>query len=575
MGYNSENVAFTTEICGIEKGDGIVEVNDRVFNIGPISQADKGRTVKFISVGEQIQFCVRPAQLDRISSGGHGIINAKKRGLNIGPVSPEYVGKKIEIIPYSNKAYCVTEAATDEAYPYYMFPLISDPIETQWFPLSSLEPTIQLEVTSFNNDILYAKFGEVTELSVEVSQENINSTVSEGSVVRAVPDLGNLAEFPDQMHADAIDIIEQTSSESNVETDDTPAKTTEEPEAGVNDNSKQITNQSSPDSENNEVDDAINIGDTFRAKIDRISGGGNAIASAVNSSLNDELLLGEIDVSAGETIEAVYIGGEYAISVDHVEGGIYSTSLPLPSNKVPITEPDQAPALYEDDIMDVTFHTHTNLGHAVGEKHGCMIHLPVSQSHNFTGNSPEVKIKIDYKLGKFAIASRTNDETNQKQSVKTENEPKSMESFSTESDTASENKPDIPKSKDDIDDVRALKRKRSKAEEAADESPEREVSGELGSRYTRSSAIKDYAKTRANGVCEYCEKPAPFKTDDGEPYLEAHHVDELGEGGEDHPDKVVALCPSCHKEIHYGQQGDKMNQSLRQKLDDGLAEAGK
>jgi len=107
MGYNSENVAFTTEICGIEKGDGIVEVNDRVFNIGPISQADKGRTVKFISVGEQIQFCVRPAQLDRISSGGHGIINAKKRGLNIGPVSPEYVGKKIEIIPYSNKAYSV------------------------------------------------------------------------------------------------------------------------------------------------------------------------------------------------------------------------------------------------------------------------------------------------------------------------------------------------------------------------------------------------------------------------------------------------------------------------------------
>lgn len=124
-------------------------------------------------------------------------------------------------------------------------------------------------------------------------------------------------------------------------------------------------------------------------------------------------------------------------------------------------------------------------------------------------------------------------------------------------------------------DSQELVEKRQRAEEAADESPEKDITKNVGSNYSRAPAIKDYAKARADGVCEYCEKPAPFKTDGGEPYLEAHHVDELGEGGEDHPDKVVALCPSCHKEIHYGQRGDKINQSLREKLENGLAEVGK
>jgi hypothetical protein len=46
--------------------------------------------------------------------------------------------------------------------------------------------------------------------------------------------------------------------------------------------------------------------------------------------------------------------------------------------------------------------------------------------------------------------------------------------------------------------------------------------------------IKEYAKERANGVCERCGEPALSDDEDGEPYLEVHHVDELGEGGADH-----------------------------------------
>ena len=119
-----------------------------------------------------------------------------------------------------------------------------------------------------------------------------------------------------------------------------------------------------------------------------------------------------------------------------------------------------------------------------------------------------------------------------------------------------------------------LKELREKAEDAATDNPTRDTSATIGSRYIRAPAIKEYAKARAEGYCEYCGELAPFETNDGEPYLEVHHVDELGEGGVDHPDKVVALCPVCHKEIHHGERGEKMNSKLRKKLNNGLADAG-
>jgi hypothetical protein len=125
-----------------------------------------------------------------------------------------------------------------------------------------------------------------------------------------------------------------------------------------------------------------------------------------------------------------------------------------------------------------------------------------------------------------------------------------------------------PDSNKDLTDLRR------KAERAATENPARDTSATPGSAYQRSESIKQYAKARADGKCEYCGDQAPFDTPEGEPYLEVHHIDELGEGGEDSPDKVVALCPSCHKEIHHGVQGDEMNDELRQKLADGLAEVG-
>jgi len=66
----------------------------------------------------------------------------------------------------------------------------------------------------------------------------------------------------------------------------------------------------------------------------------------------------------------------------------------------------------------------------------------------------------------------------------------------------------------------------------------------------RNRYIAEYAKRKANGVCQLCNMPAPFLDKDGEPYLESHHIEWLSNGGEDSIDNVVALCPNCHKKMH-------------------------
>ena len=57
----------------------------------------------------------------------------------------------------------------------------------------------------------------------------------------------------------------------------------------------------------------------------------------------------------------------------------------------------------------------------------------------------------------------------------------------------------------------------------------------------------------AKGICEGCKNPAPFqKKNNGEPYLEVHHIILLSENGEDTVKNTIALCPNCHREKHFG-----------------------
>ncbi|WP_439876886.1 HNH endonuclease (plasmid) [Bacillus mycoides] len=69
--------------------------------------------------------------------------------------------------------------------------------------------------------------------------------------------------------------------------------------------------------------------------------------------------------------------------------------------------------------------------------------------------------------------------------------------------------------------------------------------------YDRNQFISEYVKRLANGICQLCEKEAPFKDTHGEPFLETHHVDWLSNGGEDTIENCAALCPNCHRKMHY------------------------
>lgn len=68
--------------------------------------------------------------------------------------------------------------------------------------------------------------------------------------------------------------------------------------------------------------------------------------------------------------------------------------------------------------------------------------------------------------------------------------------------------------------------------------------------YERNIYVSEYTKIRANGICDLCEKVAPFSTKYNKPYLETHHVKWLSKGGTDTLDNTVALCPNCHRKMH-------------------------
>ncbi len=58
---------------------------------------------------------------------------------------------------------------------------------------------------------------------------------------------------------------------------------------------------------------------------------------------------------------------------------------------------------------------------------------------------------------------------------------------------------------------------------------------------------------RANGTCDGCNAQAPFlRASDKTPYLEVHHRVPLAQGGPDTVENTQALCPNCHRQVHFG-----------------------
>ncbi len=81
--------------------------------------------------------------------------------------------------------------------------------------------------------------------------------------------------------------------------------------------------------------------------------------------------------------------------------------------------------------------------------------------------------------------------------------------------------------------------------------------------YPRNNILRTYIKERSNYSCEMptCDYIG-FEKENGQRYIEVHHVQPLSEGGEDSIENAAALCPTCHRKLHYAENKEEMKIEL-------------
>lgn len=83
-----------------------------------------------------------------------------------------------------------------------------------------------------------------------------------------------------------------------------------------------------------------------------------------------------------------------------------------------------------------------------------------------------------------------------------------------------------------------------------------------GKVFVRDSSVVAWVLDQAKGRCECCGTSHTFLTDSGQMYLEVHHVVPLAEGGPDTPQNAVAVCPTCHRALHYASDRQERREKL-------------
>ena len=111
-------------------------------------------------------------------------------------------------------------------------------------------------------------------------------------------------------------------------------------------------------------------------------------------------------------------------------------------------------------------------------------------------------------------------------------------------------------------------------EEARRKTPQKPPDGNVrpqktivaSTQYAREPELVAWVLENAEGRCELCSKKAPFTKISGYPFLEVHHVKHLADGGSDTISNAVALCPNCHRELHYGMESNQKKSQLYDKI---------
>jgi len=82
----------------------------------------------------------------------------------------------------------------------------------------------------------------------------------------------------------------------------------------------------------------------------------------------------------------------------------------------------------------------------------------------------------------------------------------------------------------------------------------------------RDPGVKAWLLNNARGICESCSEPAPFTKANGGRYLEVHHLKRLSDRGSDTITNAIAVCPNCHRELHYGESRYQLLNSLLSRI---------
>ncbi|WP_232508678.1 HNH endonuclease signature motif containing protein [Burkholderia thailandensis] len=83
--------------------------------------------------------------------------------------------------------------------------------------------------------------------------------------------------------------------------------------------------------------------------------------------------------------------------------------------------------------------------------------------------------------------------------------------------------------------------------------------------FVRDLKVKAWVLKRAKDNCEACDQPAPFSGANG-PFLEVHHLRKLADGGSDTVTNAVAVCPNCHRRLHFSKDARAYRETIYEKV---------
>lgn len=281
------------------------------------------------------------------------------------------------------------------------------------------------------------------------------------------------------------------------------------------------------------------------AVIDRIAAGsGNRIAK---TGSENEINLGPISADPGESVYTLPLSNSG--SSDDAKYGLCIVNLDI----------DEISGFSPTDYIDTMI--------SFSQLSAIELKKQLSNVVNLDDSSPAIQY-----LESFSRSSESKDLEKESQAVRSsENASRIQDSDSdkegSQNDKVSQNNKHAQSDSNSkkVSTEEDLKELRSKARESESEDPsriDREGTRSQTQEYNRSPKVREYVKRRADGTCEGCGKPAPFISKTGDPYLHAHHIQELSDGGQDTIESVIALCPNCHYRVHHGEDGDKYNQDL-------------